>query len=121
MDRIVAVEPARITNRETRSRGAIGAIALILCFAVVPAVAAVGFGQKIMATVKQAKATPEVAEQIVQDEQRRLTPEETVMASQQSRKDMAALSTVIEDYRVKTGEFPMDSDALLAAWKLLHP
>ncbi|MCK4838769.1 MAG: M48 family metallopeptidase [Desulfobulbaceae bacterium] len=121
VDRIVAVEPTLITNRETRSRGTIGAIALILCFAVVPAVAAVGFGQKIMANVKQAKATPEVVAQIDQDERRQLTPKEIVMSSQQARKDMVVLSTVIEEYRVKTGEFPMNSDALLAAWKLLHP
>ncbi len=120
-DRIVAVEPTLITNRETRLRGTLGAIALIICIVVAPTVAAVGFGPKLLAAVGKAKTASQTIPKTDQTEQRQLTPEEIVMATRQAWDGMEALSTVIDEYRAKTSELPVNSGAPYAAWKLLRP
>lgn len=121
VDRIAAVEPTLITNRQTRLRGTIGAIALIISIFVVPTVTAAAFGTKIMAVFKQAEKVSQAPQKTDQTERRQLTTDEAAIASQQAWNDMKALSTVVEEYREKTGELPMNGDATYAAWKILRP
>jgi Zn-dependent protease with chaperone function len=121
-DRIVAVAPELVSHGIPRYRGALGAAALILCLLVVPPFAAFGFGKQIMASVKQAKTQAQTAELSSQEENSpRMTPEEIDAATRQAWKDMDELSAVVEEYRVKTGEVPASSDALVTAWLLTKP
>lgn len=121
VDRIVAVEPSLITRRQTRLRGTMGAVALILCVFVVPVLIAVSAGSKVMSAIQQAKMMSQASTGDMIAEPSRLAPEEISEASQQALQDMQALSTVIEEYRAQTGQLPFNSDEIYAIWRFLRP
>ena len=121
-DRIVAVEPSLITNQAPRFGGALGAIALIMFLFVGPFVTSIVLGTKLTTAIQQANmAISQSVADKDQTEQPRFSPEEIDAATRQAWTDMEQMSTVIEEYRLKTGELPTDMEMVHAAWNLLRP
>jgi Zn-dependent protease with chaperone function len=120
--RIAAVEPSVVMNQKPRVGGAIGAVALIGCLMVVPFVASFAVGPKLMSAFKEAStASAGLNGQSHQVDRHQFSPEEIAAATSQARADMVELRTVIEKYRLQTGELPASSEMVHAAWELFRP
>ncbi len=121
VDRIVAVEPTLITNKESRLGGAIAASTLIISLVLLPSVAAVVFGTKIMGNISQGQTSTQAMSEADQVEQPPVEPGDVALTTQQAWRDMEAFSAAIEEYRLTTGVLPVNADAAYAAWNIIQP
>lgn len=121
-DRIVAVDPSLAANKNSRLGGAIGAVALLGCLVVAPLVGSFVMMPKWINAIKEANADFADTEELPYPSAvHGLSPAQIAEATRQAWSDMEQLNTVIEKYRLQTGEVPENYDVVHAAWKIFRP
>lgn len=120
-DRVNALEPSFLAGTPASLRGPVRALAILG----VPLLAGVLVASMAMATLvtrvgelaRQMQAGPVVGDAVASTPAAARPPVDPEQARMQADQDMRALAEVAEDYRLRMGQLPADTEALYGVWR----